>query len=95
MEDDNNLLIQQKFKKMIYESKVIDLEEKGQMIQLLYDNEMRSNIVEILQEINSPKRIDNLECLKLIADILRFVLTLFVHESEADPKLLACILDSS
>ena len=65
------------------------------MIQLLYDNEMRIHVIEILQEINSPKRIDNLECLKLIADILRFVLTLFVHEQEADPKLLACILDCS
>jgi len=56
---------------------------------------MRQVMTEILQEITSPKRIDNIECLRLIADILRFVLTLFVHEEDADYRLLAAILDCS
>ena len=80
---------------MIYESKAIEIEEKGLIIQLLYDSDQRQNVTEILQEITAPKCIENLETLKLIADILRFVLTLFVHESEAEPKLLAAILDCS
>jgi hypothetical protein len=36
-----------------------------------------------------------LESLRLIADIIRFVLTLFVHEEGADYRLLAAILDCS
>ena len=33
--------------------------------------------------------------LRLISDILRFILTLFVHEQDADYRLLAVILESS
>jgi len=61
----------------------------------MHDAKMRQVMTEILQEITSPKRIDNIECLRLIADILRFVLTLFVHEEDADYRLLAAILDCS
>ena len=50
---------------------------------------------DILMEITHPKKIENLECLKIIADIIRFVLTLFVHEQDADYRLLAAILDCS
>lgn len=57
---------------------------------------MRLTLTEILNEVGShPKRIENLECLKLIADIIRFVLTLFVHEEAADYRLMATILDCS
>ena len=52
-------------------------------------------MTEILQEITAPKSIENVECLRLIADILRFVLTLFVHEEGADYRLLSVILDVS
>jgi len=52
-------------------------------------------MTDILSEISAPKRIGNLECLRLIADIIRFVLTLFVHEQDADYRLLAVILDCS
>lgn len=52
-------------------------------------------MTEILQEINAPKSIENVECIRLIADILRFVLTLFVHEEGADYRLLSVILDVS
>lgn len=50
------------------------------IIQCMHDSKMRVLMTEILSEITTPKRIDNIECLRLIADILRFVLTLFVHE---------------
>jgi hypothetical protein len=50
---------------------------------------------DILGEVTHPKRIENLECLKMIADLIRFVLTLFVHEQDADYRLMAAILDCS
>jgi hypothetical protein len=46
----------------------------------MYDQSVRAAMSDILVEITHPKRIENLECLKMIADIIRFVLTLFVHE---------------
>lgn len=80
---------------MIHDSKLIQLNEKAAIIQLLHDNKIRVVLTEILSEITSPRRINNIECLRLIADILRFVLTLFVHEQDADYRLLAVILDCS
>jgi hypothetical protein len=65
---------------MIHQSKNISIEEKGKLIQMMYDQSVRGAISDVLVEITHPKRIENLECLKMIADLIRFVLTLFVHE---------------
>jgi hypothetical protein len=62
---------------------------------MMHDSKMRQFMTEILQEITAPKSIENVECLRLIADILRFVLTLFVHEEDADYRLLSVILEVS
>ena len=56
---------------------------------------MRNIMTDILSDITAPKLINNIECLRLIADIIRFVLTLFVHEEDADYRLLSVILDCS
>ena len=37
----------------------------------------------------------NYECMKLLADVVRFVMTLFVHESLNDYKLLYMVLEAS
>jgi hypothetical protein len=62
---------------------------------MMYDQTVRGTMSDILLEITAPKKVEKLECLKVIADIIRFVLTLFVHEQDADYRLLAAILDSS
>jgi len=36
---------------------------------------MRLVLTDILNEINSPKSLNNYECIKVLADILKFVLT--------------------
>lgn len=61
----------------------------------MHDSTIRNLLTEILSEITTPKRINNIECLRLISDIIRFVLTLFVHEQDADYRLLSVILDCS
>jgi hypothetical protein len=46
----------------------------------MHDYNMRCNLTDIISEINQPLELANYECMKLLADILRFVMTLFVHE---------------
>jgi hypothetical protein len=41
---------------------------------------MRDAISEVLKEVTGPRKIKSLDCLKLLSDVLRFVLALFVHE---------------
>lgn len=56
---------------------------------------MRSTFTDLLNEVTGAKKIENEECIKIIADIIRFVLTLFVHDEFSDAKLFYAILDSS
>ena len=56
---------------------------------------MRAILTDLLSEVTAPKRIENIEVLKITADIMRFVLTLFVHDEFSDPKLFGAILESS
>ena len=74
---------------------MLELEEKAKVINMMHDKDMRNIMTILLEDINSPRLIDSLECLRLIADIIRFILTLFVHEETADYRLLAVILESS
>ena len=87
--------LQDKMRLMLNRSKQIQLNEKAQVMNMMHDSKMRNVMTEILQEITSPKQVQNTEVLRLISDILRFILTLFVHEQDADYRLLAVILESS
>ena len=61
----------------------------------MHDQEMRDTLSDIVSEINQPVELANYECIKLLADVLRFVMTLFVHEQLSDYKLLYMVLESS
>ena len=58
----------------------------------MHDVELRDCLADIIGEINQPLELANYECMKLLADVLRFVMTLFVHEQLTDYKLLYMIL---
>jgi hypothetical protein len=89
-------LLRDKMRQMIFDSKLISIQEKGMLIHLMHDEAMRTVMTEILTDAGAhPRRIHNLECMKVIADIIRFVLTLFVHEGNPNYKLMAAILDCS
>ena len=92
-EKDKNLLIDKV--RGIFNSIPISIDEKGYLIQLMHNQDMRDVLTDIISEINQPQQLDNYECLKLIADIQRFVLTLCVHEGLQEHKLLYVILESS
>jgi hypothetical protein len=49
-----------------------------------------------LNEIgNNIRMITRNECIETLGDVMRFVLTMFVHEEFIDDQLLYCILHSS
>ena len=56
---------------------------------------MRAILTDLLGEVTGPKRLENIEVLRITADIMRFVLTLFVHDEFSDPKLFGAILESA
>ena len=88
--------IRLKMRQMILENKPITLEEKGHLIQCMYIHQLRNTMTEILIEVGpQPKPIASLETLRLISDIIKFILTLFVHEQGVDYRLLSAILDIS
>jgi len=87
-------LLQEKVRGL-FDSIVFDIDEKGYLIQLMHQQDMRDVLTDILSEITQPLKLDSFDCLKLVADIQRFVLTLFVHEDFNDFKLLYVILESS
>lgn len=56
---------------------------------------MRDSLSDILVEFGKAHEIQNQDCMKMIADILRYTLTIFVHEEVADYKFLYVILEFS
>ena len=71
------------------------MEDKGQIIHMLHDSSMRQHLTDLLSEVTGPKKVTNEEVIKIISDILRFVLTLFVHDSFSDYRLFSAILEAS
>lgn len=80
---------------MIYESKPITMDEKAELVALLNDSKLRFAVTEVLQDIMAPRPVDNMDCLNLLSDLVRFILTLFVHENAIDYQLLRAMLESS
>lgn len=87
--------IQELLRQMIYDSKPITMDEKGELVALLNDSKLRFAIIEVLQDIVAPRPIENMDCLNLLSDLIRFILTLFVHENAIDYQLLRAMLESS
>jgi hypothetical protein len=71
------------------------MDEKGEIVALLNDSKFRFAITEVFQDIMAPRPIENMDCLNLLSDLVRFILTLFVHEQQIDYQLLRAMLESS
>ncbi len=57
---------------------------------------MRSSLADILAEVGTSIRVIKSEkVLKLLSDVIRFVLTLIVHEDFEEYRLIWLVLDSS
>lgn len=74
-------LFENQFRGLLFDSIPIKIAQKGVLIQLMHQEEIREILADILSEVGTSVRlIESHEVIKLIADIIRFVLTLFVHE---------------
>ena len=56
---------------------------------------MRDELSDIMNEISNSYQIKDKECMKLLADILRYTLTIFVHQEVSDFKFLYVIMEVS
>ena len=48
-----------------------------------------------LKEIQGPKKLTNHDCVKTLAEILNYLLSVFIHEKEKNFKVLYTILSAS
>ena len=72
-------MIQDTIKERLLKSEQITLEDKGSIIHCMHTQSLRTALGDVLLEINSPKIINDLECLRQLADIIRFILTSNTH----------------
>lgn len=56
---------------------------------------MRDTVGDFLRSINSPKLIENGQALKTLGEILKYLLTAYVHEKDENYKVIYSILHSS
>lgn len=81
---------------MLFESQSITIEQKGVLISLMHSKEMRASLADILAEVGTSIRVIKVEkVLKMLSDVIRFVLTLIVHEEFEEYRLVWLVLDSS
>ena len=64
----DKVLLQEKVRGL-FDSIAFDIDEKGYLIQLMHQQDMRDVLTDILSEINQPQKLESFDCLKLIADI--------------------------
>ena len=67
------------------------------MIQLMHHEPMRIRFVEVLNEAGStnPRKVTQYECLKLASHIIKYILTILVHEQLQAHRMLFTIMDSA
>ena len=73
----------------------ITFEEKSDFISALHDQTVREIVAEYLKVINSPKVIENWEALKTLGEIIKYLLTAFVHEKDENYRIIHAILNAS
>ena len=70
-----------------------DVKEK--IISSLHSSRVRDTVADFLKGINSPKVIDNPQSLKTLGEILKYLLTAYVHEKDENYKVVYAILHCS
>ena len=68
---------------------------KNSIIELLHDDKMRKVLSSLLNEVKSPQNIADPTCFRILADVLRYCLSLIAHASTTDNTLFFSILEVS
>lgn len=73
----------------------ISFDAKGEIISSLHSSTVREIVADFLKGINSPKLIESAEALKTLGEILKYMLTAYVHDKDENYKIIYAILHSS
>ena len=73
----------------------LSFDEKSEVISSLHNPTIRDVVSEFLKGVNSPKYIENNNALKTLGEILKYLLTAYVHEKDENYKVVWSILHSS
>lgn len=73
----------------------ISFDAKGEIISSLHSSRVRDIVADFLKTINSPKVIENAEAIKTLGEILKYLLTAYVHEKDENYKVVYAILHCS
>lgn len=80
-------------KGLIFQNKALESEAVAHLKRLMQSSQMREGLLEVMAEVGTGMRqIYNRACFEQLADVINFILTLFVHEGVIDPKLLYTIM---
>ena len=61
----------------------------------MHDSKMRETLGDYLKLINSPKYIENGDALKTMGELIKYLLTAFLHEKDENYKVIYSILHCS
>lgn len=61
----------------------------------MHDAKVRDSIAELFRNITAPKAIENGEALKTLGELVKYMLTAFVHEKDENYKVIFSILHVS
>jgi hypothetical protein len=73
----------------------ISFDAKGEIISSLHSSKIRDTVADFLKTINSPKIIESADALKTLGEILKYLLTAYVHEKDENYKVVYAILHCS
>lgn len=73
----------------------ITFDEKSEIISSLHNAKIRDAVADYLKTINSPKVVENANALKTLGEILKYLLTAYVHEKDENYKVIYSILHCS
>ena len=75
--------------------KDLSFDDKSGVISSLHKSSVREIVAEFLKNINSPKVIENGHALKTLGELIKYLLTAFVHEKDENYRVIYAILHSS
>lgn len=61
----------------------------------MHNSQCRDAVAEFMKSINSPKVVENGNALKTLGELLKYLLTAYVHEKDDNYKVIYAILHSS
>ena len=73
----------------------ISFDQKEGIVAALHKSTVRETVSEYLRTIISPKIIENANALKTLGELIKYLLTAFVHEKDENYRVILSILQSS